>query len=102
LASTLAVTSSIDINLPKTAQAQTAKRPTLTLTIDAKGGYFLDDKPIELERIEEQFAIAKAGESYLVHLKADAQTPLQAILNVQSLAAKHAIPISILVKTKTE
>ncbi|WP_027003400.1 ExbD/TolR family protein [Hugenholtzia roseola] len=103
LASTLAVTSSIDINLPKTAEAQTAKRPTLTLTVDAEGQYFLDDKAIELTEIEKKFAIAKTtSESHLVHLKADAATPVQAILHIQSLASKYKVPISILVKQETE
>ena len=77
--------SEIAIALPESSSEPVAeKQNELVITIDAKGGYFVNQEEVVSSRIDilrsAIFTAAKGGESPQVVIQADRKTPHQAVI----------------------
>jgi biopolymer transport protein ExbD len=66
------LTSAIKLNLPSESAAQITEQKNLTISLDEKGQYYLNDTAISFEGLEQKLKIvAKENPKQQIHLRAD-------------------------------
>ena len=88
--------SAIDVKLPKTDAIEDNTQNPLTVSIQPDGSYFVDDKPVQKEVLEETIVNqlnAKSGKSFTI--RADEDTRHKDVVYVMEIAEKHKINIAI-------
>ena len=63
---------SIKLNLPSETAAQITEQKTITISLDHRGQYFVDDQPVSFEELEQKLsATAKENPKQSIHIRAD-------------------------------
>lgn len=89
IVSTMANPSVIKLLLPRSQAAESVTKQKHTLSIDASGSYFLNDRPVAMEDLETQLRKELAGETDpLVVLKVDQSLTVQKVVDVISIGNK--------------
>jgi biopolymer transport protein ExbD len=89
IVSTMANPSVIKLMLPRSQAAESVTKQKHTLSIDASGSYFLNDRPVVAEDLENQLRQELTGESDpLVVLKVDQSLTVQKVVDVISVGNK--------------
>lgn len=89
IVSTMANPSVIKLLLPRSQAAESVTKQKHTLSIDAGGSYFLNDRPVAMEDLETQLRQELAGETDpLVVLKVDQSLTVQKVVDVISIGNK--------------
>jgi len=89
IVSTMANPSVIKLLLPRSQAAESVTKQKHTLSIDACGSYFLNDRPVAMEDLETQLRQELAGETDpLVVLKVDQSLTVQKVVDVISIGNK--------------
>jgi biopolymer transport protein TolR len=85
--------SSIRLDLPKAEGTQSGDVPRfVTVVVDAKGGLFLNDKPVSQQELGDQLAVAgKANPDTEIQLRADQSVPYGKVVEVMGLAHKAGL-----------
>jgi biopolymer transport protein TolR len=85
--------SSLRLDLPKAENARPGDAPRfVTVSLDAKGGLFLDDKPIDAQQLAARLAdVAQRGPDTEVQLRADQAVPYGRIVEVMGAAQKAGL-----------
>ena len=66
------ISSAIQLNLPKESAQIPDKKHPLTISIDRQGNYYLEEKQISVQHLQDHLAnIAKENPKQSVHLRAD-------------------------------
>ncbi|MBN3759077.1 biopolymer transporter ExbD [Paraburkholderia sp. Tr-20389] len=86
-------THAIRLDLPRVAAAESRETPqTITLSIDAAGKLYWNDKPITLEQMRAQFNDAgKQKEQPEIHLRAERSTRYEVIAQVMGAAQQAGL-----------
>ncbi|MEM5364515.1 biopolymer transporter ExbD [Paraburkholderia azotifigens] len=86
-------THAIRLDLPRVAAAESRETPqTITLSIDAAGKLYWNDKPITLEQMRAQFNDAgKLKEQPEIHLRAERSTRYEVIAQVMGAAQQAGL-----------
>ncbi len=83
---------SIAVGLPESGIGAVDDAISRTVTVDREGRTFLDDYPATLGEITEALSAAReSGELELVRLRADRETPFQAIVDVMEAIRKAGV-----------
>lgn len=87
------MTSSIQLDLPKTEAAQPVDAPKfVTLVVDKTGQVFLGDQPISVSQLAESLAkTAQANPDTEVQLRADETVPYGRVVEVMGVAHKAGL-----------
>lgn len=88
--------SAIDVKLPKADTAADNTQNPLTVSIDAEGNYFVDDKPVAREQIEAtviNLLNERGGKSFTI--RADENTMHKDVVFAMEIAEKHKLNIAI-------
>lgn len=88
--------SAIDVNLPKADTAADNTQNPLTVTIDAQGNYFVDDKPVTRELLEQTIVSTlqtRAGKSFTI--RADETTMHKDVVFAMEIAEKNKLNIAL-------
>lgn len=96
ITSSAANQSAIDVNLPKTSAVEDNTPNPLIVSIQPDGSYFVDDKPIIKEQLEQTIVTnlnAINGKSFTI--RADENTMHKDVVYVMEIAEKHKINIAI-------
>ena len=96
ITSSAANQSSIDVKLPKADTAADNTQNPLTVSIDAQGSYFVDDKPIAREQVEAtvvNLLNQRGGKSFTI--RADENTMHKDVVYAMEIAEKHKLNIAI-------
>ena len=89
IVSTMANPSVIKLLLPRSQAAESVTKQKHTLSIDASGSYFLNDRAVAFEELENQLRAELAGETDpLVVLKVDQSLTVQKVVDVISVGNK--------------
>ncbi|NML42175.1 biopolymer transporter ExbD [Ramlibacter sp. G-1-2-2] len=85
--------SSIRLDLPKAEGTQAGDTPRfVTVVVDAKGGLFLNDKPVSAQELGDQLGAAgKANPDTEIQLRADQAVPYGKVVEVMGLAHKAGL-----------
>ena len=85
--------SSIRLDLPKAEGAQAAEAPRfVTVAMDARGGLFLDDRPVDPAGLGAQLlAAARRNPDTEIQLRADRSVPYGKVVEVMGLAQKAGL-----------
>jgi biopolymer transport protein TolR len=85
--------SSLRLDLPKAESARPGDAPRfVTVALDAKGGLYLDDKPIDAQQLALRLAeVAQRGPDTEVQLRADQSVPYGRIVEVMGAAQKAGL-----------
>ena len=85
--------SSLRLDLPKAEGARPQDAPKfVTVGMDAKGGLFLDDKPVTPQQLAQRFAeAARAAPDTEVQLRADHSVPYGRVVEVMGAAQKAGL-----------
>jgi biopolymer transport protein TolR len=85
--------SSLRLDLPKAESAKPGDAPRfVTVGLDAQGGLFLDDKPIEPPQLAARLAeVAQRGPDTEVQLRADRAVPYGRIVEVMGAAQQAGL-----------
>jgi biopolymer transport protein ExbD len=86
-------THAIRLDLPRVAAAESRETPqTITLSIDAAGKLYWNDKPITLDQMRAQFNEAgKQKEQPEIHLRAERSTRYEVIAQVMGAAQQAGL-----------
>ncbi|CAD6556631.1 ExbD/TolR family protein [Paraburkholderia sabiae] len=86
-------THAIRLDLPRVAAAESRETPqTITLSIDAAGKLYWNDKPITLDQMRAQFNDAgKQKEQPEIHLRAERSTRYEVIAQVMGAAQQAGL-----------
>ncbi|KQT22247.1 biopolymer transporter ExbD [Chryseobacterium sp. Leaf404] len=96
ITSSAANQSSIDVKLPKADTAADNTPNPLTVTINAEGSYFVDDKPVAREQLEQTIVSllnSRQGKSFTI--RADENTMHKDVVFAMSIAEKHKLNIAL-------
>lgn len=96
ITSSAANQSAIDVNLPKADSVAENTQSPLTVTIDAQGSFFVDDKPVSRELLEQTIVNTlqtKQGKSFTI--RADENTLHRDVVFAMSIAEKHQLNIAL-------
>ncbi|KQS90098.1 MULTISPECIES: ExbD/TolR family protein [Chryseobacterium] len=96
ITSSAANQSSIDVKLPKADTATDNTPNPLTVTINAEGSYFVDDKPVPREQVEQTIVTllnSRDGKSFTI--RADENTMHKDVIFAMEIAEKHKLNIAI-------
>ncbi|PQA96595.1 outer membrane transport energization protein ExbD [Chryseobacterium piscicola] len=88
--------SAIDVKLPTADTVADNTQNPLTLSIDATGNYFVDDKPVAKEQVEQTIVSllnSRAGKSFTI--RADENTMHKDVVFAMTIAEKHKFNIAI-------
>jgi len=88
--------SAIDVKLPKADTAADNTQNPLTVSIDAEGNYFVDDKPVAREQVEAtvvNLLNERGGKSFTI--RADENTMHKDVVFAMEIAEKHKLNIAI-------
>lgn len=88
--------SAIDVKLPKADTAADNTQNPLTVSIDAEGNYFVDDKPVAREQVETtvvNLLNERGGKSFTI--RADENTMHKDVVFAMEIAEKHKLNIAI-------
>lgn len=85
--------SAIRLDLPRTGAARPAAGAVaLSVTLDARGGLFLDDRPVAPEQLAQRFAqAARVNPETEVHLRADRSVPYGRVVEVMGAAQQAGL-----------
>jgi biopolymer transport protein TolR len=85
--------SSLRLDLPKAEGARPGDAPRfVSVALDAKGGLFLDDKPVDAQQLAARLAeVAQRGPDTEVQLRADQAVPYGRIVEVMGAAQKAGL-----------
>lgn len=94
--SSAATQSAIDVKLPKAdATVSTAKNPS-TVTITEDGKYFVNDKPIAKENLENYLVnVLKPEKTPTFTIRADGNSKHKDVVFVMEIAEKHKFNLAI-------
>ncbi len=92
--STLANPNVIKVLLPKSGDTDTYSKQDITLTVNAQKEYFIDDRQVLFELLEQELnnATANSAEKVVV-LRADATLTIQDLVDVLQIGAKNHLRI---------
>jgi biopolymer transport protein TolR len=85
--------SSLRLDLPKAEAAKPGDAPRfVTVGLDAQGGLFLDDKPVDPQQLGARLAeVAQRGPDTEVQVRADQAVPYGRIVDVMGAAQKAGL-----------
>ena len=87
--STLAHTNAIKLNLPKSANNQTAVKIPVTLSVKKDKTYYIDKTQIPFERLEEAITDAVSGmDQATIILNVDRELSVQDLVDVMQIGVK--------------
>lgn len=96
ITSSAANQSAIDVKLPKTSAVDDNINNPLTVSIKPDGTYYVDDKPVAREAVEQTVVNdlnAKSGTSFTI--RADENTLHKDVVFIMEIAEKHKLNIAI-------
>ncbi|MFP7656609.1 MULTISPECIES: ExbD/TolR family protein [Chryseobacterium] len=96
ITSSAANQSAIDVNLPKTSTADDNIPNPLTVTIKPEGTYYIDDKPVAREQLEQTIVnnlTNQTNKSFTI--RADENTLHKDVVFAMEIAEKHKFNIAL-------
>lgn len=96
ITSSAANQSAIDVKLPTTGAIDDNINNPLTVSIKPDGTYFVDDRPVAKEAVEQTIVndlTAKSGKSFTI--RADENTLHKDVVFIMEIAEKHKLNIAI-------
>lgn len=86
------LTQAVKLELPNETSAPIHDEKPITLSIDASGQYFWNDKSITAEELSARLReSAKINSKQPIHLRADKQTPYEKVSHILATAQEHGM-----------